>query len=107
MKEVLIYASYKNQKYYFNNKFDKLPQIIKKELKVLSICISEKINGAFSFGFYNNGDVYLEAIDEETFDFDEIEAKLQLKNLEKEQAELLNSLTLFYLSMFGREQCNV
>lgn len=103
MKEVLIYASYKNQKYYFNEKFDKLPDNIKKDLKVISICISEKINGAFSFGFYDNGDLYLEAIDEETFDFDEIEAKLELRNLETEQAELLTSLSLFYKTIIRKE----
>lgn len=97
-KEILVTASYYKQKYYFNPQFDAIPAEIRNEVRALCIMVAEKIHGALTIGFYENGDVFLEASGEETdYEYDEIGAQLEIREIKKEKVEMLRSLRLWYL----------
>lgn len=98
---ILSIASCYNQKYFLNPLFRKLPEEVKKEIKIISVCIAQKIHGIFIMGFYDDGSIYLrtEAI-EGDFDYDEVGAGLEVERIKREEKELLNSLCLSYKILF-------
>ncbi len=97
-KVVLSGASCYNKKYYINPEMEKkLPSQVKEELKALIASKAEKLHCIFTLGFYKNGDIFIETKSEENdFDFDEIGAKLEIEQIKREKAELLDSLNLWY-----------
>ena len=97
-KIVLSAASCYNKKYYINPNMEKnLPSQIKDEIKALVASMAEKLHCIFTLGFYENGNIYIETSSvENDFDFDEIGAKLETEKINKEKAELLNSLNLWF-----------
>lgn len=97
-KQIFISASYYKQKYYANPRFDGLPVDIRNEMRDLSIMLAEKLHGIITLGFYPSGDVFFE-IDQEDgdFEFDEIGAKLELKEIEAENKERFKTMKLWYL----------
>jgi len=104
-KKVLSAASSYNKKYYFNNEFDKLPETIKSDIKVITICIAEKTHGIFNVGFYNDGSIYFESLGQsDDFNYDEIGAKLEISKLENKEKQLINSLSLWYKVVFKNNQ---
>lgn len=104
-KDVLCSASYYKQGYYFNEEFKGLPENIKKELKIITVILSEKTRGIIVLGFYkDNGDFYIEALsDAEDFLYDDIGAKLEVNQVERDNQELFSSLTLWYKTMILKE----
>ena len=75
----------------------RLPEAVKEELKAIVASMAEKLHCIFTLGFYDDGDVFLEASsDENDFDFDEIGAGLEIERIKREREELLNSLNLWY-----------
>lgn len=97
-KDILCSASYYKQGYFFNEEFKSIPEEVKKDLKVITVCLSEKTRGISILGFYKDtGDFYIEAMnDPNDFLYDDIGAKLEVIQTEKENEELFNSLTLWY-----------
>lgn len=97
-KDILCSASFYKQGYFFNEEFSAIPENIKRELKVITVCLSEKIRGISILGFYrDNGDFYIEAMNSpEDFLYDDIGAKLEVNQVERENKELFNSLSLWY-----------
>jgi len=94
---VLCAASTYDQKYYFNNKFDKLPESVKKELQIISVLFTEEVGGVFSIEFDEDGEVILKTdADEEDLLYDEIGSGLMVKEIQKNRTELFESLKLFY-----------
>ncbi|MDD3569648.1 MAG: DUF6145 family protein [Lachnospiraceae bacterium] len=97
-KIVLAAASFDKQKYYIDEGFSDLPQSIKDEIKTICVVLADKLMCTFIIGFYTNGDVYFETVkSEDLLDFDDIGAELEIKALEKEKAELIKALSLWYL----------
>lgn len=97
-KKVLASASCYKQLYYLNQEFDSLPTDIKNNLKVICVSLAEKLHCIFSIGFYEDGTVYIETTSEEAdYNFDEIGAKLEIKQLQKKEAEFFKSLKLWYI----------
>lgn len=97
-KMVLAAASFDKQKYYMDEGFSDLPQSIKDEIKTICVVLADKLMCTFLIGFYTNGDVYFETVkSEELLDFDDIGAELEIKALEKEKAEFIKALSLWYL----------
>ena len=47
MEEVLCASSAYDQKYYLNEAFDKLPDSIKDELKIMAVLFTEDVGGIF------------------------------------------------------------
>lgn len=96
-KIIICTASCYNKKYYFNPELNRLPEKIKKELKVISICLAEKLHGIFTIGFYSDSSIFIESTaDELDCNYDEIGSMLEIEKLKKEEKELLNSLQSWY-----------
>lgn len=90
-------ASYYEQKYYFNPEFDKLPTQIKEELQIMVVSYTEKVGGVLTMVFDEEGNLQFQV---QSLDgdgrFDEIGSALEIKKLQVEKREFLESLELFY-----------
>lgn len=97
-KEILCSASYYKHGYYFNENFSRLPDAVKRELRVIVSVLAERIKAIAIIGFYkDNGDVYIEAMNQgDDYLYDEIGARLEVNNTEEEYAETFQSLSLWY-----------
>lgn len=96
-KIVLCAASYYNQKYFFNNDLSPLPESIQKDIKTISICMAQKIQGIFTIGFYEDGNIFLESQgNENDFDYDEIGARIETDKLKENEKELFKALQNWY-----------
>ncbi|MCI8342270.1 MAG: hypothetical protein HFE62_03550 [Firmicutes bacterium] len=97
-KIVLAAASFDKEKYYINNGFEALPESIKEEIREICICLAEKLMCTFIMGFYEDGNVYFETVkSDNTLDFDDIGAELEIKKLSRERKEFVKSLKLWYV----------
>ena len=93
IKDILSSASFYKQGYFYNDKMPILPESVKQELKIANVLLAEKIRGIATIGFYKDtGDLFVEVRNQE----DDLNAKLEVARVEKEHAELFNSLTLWY-----------
>lgn len=96
-KVVLCGANFYEQKYYLNPDFDKLPELIQQELKILCVLFTEEVGGILTLSFDVEGTLCFEAIcEEEDILYDEIGSGLKIKQLQLEKQELLESLELYY-----------
>lgn len=97
-KDILCSASYYKHGYFLNDKFNKLPEQIKRELRVITTCLAERTKGIAIIGFYkDNADVYIEVMNQpDDYLYDEIGAKLEVGYVERENEKLFNSLSLWY-----------
>lgn len=106
-KKVIIAASCYKMKYFFNDEFSALPDIIKEELKEIAVVLAQKLHCVFTIGFMENSDIYFEATAEENdFDYDDIGAKLEINKLERTEKELINQLSLWYRVFVLGEKIN-
>ncbi len=97
-KTVLNAASCYNKKYFLNPDYNDMPEAVKNDIKTITVCLAEKLHCIFTIGFYEDGTLYFEtAGTENDFDYDEIGAGLEIQKLEREQNELIKSLSLWYL----------
>lgn len=98
---VLCGASAYEQKYYFNQDFDSLPEIIKKELQVMCVLYTEDIGGILTLEFDDNGNLQFktEALDADAM-YDDIGSVLKIKQIQTEKRELLESLEMYYRVFF-------
>lgn len=94
-------ASYYEQKYYFNPDFDKLPGQIKEELQIMVVSYTEKVGGVLTMVFDEDGNLQfqVQALEGDGR-FDEIGSALEIKKLQTEKREFLESLELFYKTFF-------
>lgn len=100
-KIVLAAASFEKQQYFMDTKFQGLPDTIKEEVRVICITLAQKLGCTFLVGFYEDGEVYFETVvPEDTIDFDEIGAALEVKEITRTQKELLQALQLWYTVFF-------
>lgn len=96
-KKVLAAASYAQQKYYLEKEFEALPEQIREEIQVVCVTLAEKLACTFLMGFYEDGEVYFETVkNEDDFNFDEIGAELEVKELMRTKKELLAALQMWY-----------
>ena len=94
---VLCGANAYEQKYYFNQDFDALPESVKKELHIICVLFTEEIGGVLRIEFDEDGDVILHTeADENDLLYDEIGAGLMVKEIQKNRQELFEQLRLFY-----------
>lgn len=94
---VLCGASSYVQKYYFNEKFNLLPEEIKNELKIMCVSFAEEAGGILTLEFDNSGDLkFCVRVDDGDFYFDEIESGLKISAYQRKKEELLSQLELFY-----------
>ena len=98
---VLCGANAYEKKYYFNNKFDKIPENIKEELHIICVLFTEEVGGVFTIGFTPYGEVEMDAQkDEEDLLYDEIGAELLKKEIRRKKADMLKALSIYFKVTF-------
>lgn len=96
-KTVLCCANSYEQKYYFNEEFDRLPEEVKQELKIMCVLFTEEAGGIISLVYDDGGDLSFDVMcDEGDLLFDEIGSGLMIRRLQTEKRELLEALEMFY-----------
>ncbi len=100
---ILAAASYEKQKYYLEPKFQTLPENIQEEVRILCVSLAQKLECTFLMGFHEDGEVYFETVKgEDDFNFDEIGAELEIKELFRVKKELLGALKIWYTIFFTK-----
>ena len=100
-KIILAAASYEKQKYFLEPKFQQLPENIQEEVHILCVSLAQKLTCTVLMGFHEDGEVYFETVkSEDDYNFDEIGAELEIKELFRLQKELLQALKLWYTIFF-------
>ena len=98
---VLCGASAYEKKYYLNEDFKALPQQIQDELKIMCVLFTEDIGGVLTLVFDEEGNLLLEvSANEGDLLYDDIGSELKIRQIRKENAELLQSLELYYKVFF-------
>ena len=94
---VLCGANAYEKKYYFNDKFNAIPESIKEELHILCVLFTEEVGGVFTIAFEDDGNVVLEtnASDEDIY-YDEVSSGLMVSMVRRERQELFEALSLYY-----------
>lgn len=94
---VLCAASAYEEKYYLNPKFDKLPESIKNELKIICVLFTEEIGGSFMLVFDPEGELLFrtESLPSD-YDYDEIGAALMCREIRTRRSDLMRGLELYY-----------
>ena len=86
---VLCGANAYEQKYYFNEQFNKIPESIKEELHIMCVLFTEEVGGIFTIVFEPDGGVSLETqVDESDIYYDEISSGLLIGEIRRKRAEL-------------------
>jgi hypothetical protein len=94
---VLCGANAYEQKYYFNEKFNTIPESIKQELHVICVLFTEEVGGVFTIVFEEDGNVSIETdAYEEDILYDEIGSALLVKEVKNRRQELFESLSMYY-----------
>ena len=94
---VLCGANSYTQKFYWNNRFDRIPDEVKNELQVLCVWFTEENGGLIVFEFDDEGNLLIRTeADEMDYYYDEIGAGLKVRQMQREQKELFASLELYY-----------
>ena len=91
---VLCASNSYEKKYYFNPDFDKLPEDIKNELKIMCVLFTEEVGGILDLEFDDDGTLLFKST------ADEIACGLLVKKNQYEKRELLESLEMFYKVFF-------
>lgn len=94
---VLCGANAYEKKYYFNEKFNKIPDSIKEELHIICVLFTEEVGGILTFVFDEEGNLNLETVAaDEDYLYDEIGSGLLIQKIRSTKQELLESLSLYY-----------
>lgn len=102
---VLCAASAYEKKFYLNEEFDKLPEDIKNELKIMCVLFTEEVGGILSLEFDENGSlIFKTEADENDLLYDDIACGMLIKKLQYEKRELLESMEMFYRVFFLGEE---
>ena len=84
---VLCAASAYEKKYFFNKSFDGIPKDIQDQLHIICVLFTEDIGGIILFEFDKKASDY---------NYDEIGAALEVKEIQKQRRDMMNGLELYY-----------
>lgn len=94
---VLCGSNAYEKKYYLNPAFDKLPDYVKEEIRVISVLFTEEAGGAFFIVFEEDGSIEMETqAAQEDILYDEITAGLLIREIRRHRQDLFAQLQLFY-----------
>ena len=94
---VLCGANAYEQKYYFNEQFNGIPDSIKDELHIICVLFTEEVGGIFTIVLEDDGTLSLETnAEEDDIYYDEISSGLLVGEIRRKRQELLESLSLYY-----------
>ena len=98
---ILCGANAYEKKYYFNRKFDKIPENIKEELHIICVLFTEEVGGVFTIGFTPYGELEMDAQkDEGDLLYDEIGAELLMKEIRRKKSDMLKALSIYFKVTF-------
>jgi hypothetical protein len=98
---VLCASSAYEKKFYLNEVFDKLPEDIKNELKIMCVLFTEEVGGILTLEFDENGTLLFKTeADENDLLYDDIACGMLIKKLQYEKRDLLESMEMFYRVFF-------
>lgn len=98
---VLCASSAYEKKFYLNKAFDKLPEDIKNELKIMCVLFTEEVGGILTLEFDENGTLLFKTeADENDLLYDDIACGMLIKKLQYEKRDLLESMEMFYRVFF-------
>ena len=98
---VLSVSNSYEKKYYFNPDFDKLPDDVKNELKIMCVLFTEEVGGILDMEFDEEGNLlFKSSADEGDLLYDEIACGMLVKKYQYEKRELLESLEMFFKVFF-------
>jgi hypothetical protein len=101
---ILCGANAYEKKYYFNRKFDKIPENIKEELHIICVLFTEEVGGVFTIGFTPYGELEMDAQkDEGDLLYDDIGAELLKKEIRRKKADMLRALSIYYKVTFLKQ----
>lgn len=104
-EKVLCASSAYDQKYFLDEDFNRLPESIKDELKIMCVLFTEDVGGILIVKFDEAGSLILETVaDEGDLLYDEIGAALKIKKLRAEHNETFEALEMFYKVFFLNEE---
>ncbi len=94
-------ASSYTQKYYLNEDFKGLPEMIRQELNIMCVLFTEDVGGTIRFYFEEDGTLNIKTEAEESdYLYDEIGAVLKIKQIQREKKDLLESIEMYYRVFF-------
>lgn len=94
---VLCGANAYEQKYYFNEQFNAIPDSIKDELHIICVLFTEEVGGIFTIVFEEDGSLSLETdAEEDDIYYDEISSGLLVGEIRRKRQDLLESLSMYY-----------
>ena len=98
---VICGANSYDKKYYFNKKFDNLPTNIKEELHIICVFFTEEAGGIFTISFTPFGHIEFDTRHEEgDLLYDEISARLLIKEIRMRKREMLDALSIYFRVTF-------
>lgn len=101
---VICGANAYDKKYYFNSRYDKIPESIKEELHVICVLFTEEIGGIFTIEFEDDGTVTMRTeYAPEDYLYDEVGSGLLVGEVRRKRQELFETLSLYYRAMFLNE----
>ncbi|MCI8694248.1 MAG: hypothetical protein HFH91_16300 [Lachnospiraceae bacterium] len=96
-KLVLCAANAYEQKYYFNEQFNGIPESVRKELRILCVLFTQEVGGVFAIAFEEDGSIVLETnADDDDITYDEVSSGLLVGEIRRRRQELFESLQLYY-----------
>lgn len=98
---VLCSASKYAQKYYLNEDFEGLPDLVKQELQIMCVLFTEDVGGVIILEFDEQGSLQMktEAYEEDIL-YDEIGSVLKVKQLQETKKELFSQLEQYFEAFF-------
>lgn len=94
---VLCGANAYEMKYYFNERFNGIPESVKNELHIICVLFTEEVGGVFTIGFEEDGNVVMETdAEEDDIYYDEISSGLLVSEIRRNRQELFEALSLYY-----------
>ena len=86
---IICGANSYEKKYFFNKKFDRLPENIKDELHIICVLFTEEVGGVFTISFTPFGHIEfdMQHAEDDMF-YDEIGARLLIKEIRRKKKEM-------------------
>ncbi|MCR5726986.1 MAG: DUF6145 family protein [Lachnospiraceae bacterium] len=101
---VMCVSNYYTQKYYLDCAFDKLPQEVKDELKIMCVLYTEEVGGIFTMMFDEDGELQLiSTCDEGDLLYDDIGSELLIRKMRQLKQDLFESLEKYYRAFILKE----
>lgn len=103
-ENVLCVANAYKELYFFNRRFGLLPEPVKKELQIACVSFTTEVGGLLTLFFEDDGTLMITTDhDEEDLMYDEINAGILTRRLQREKEELFEQLELFYKALILKE----